>query len=188
MRVAELFAGTGYTAEILARAVGPTGAVYAENNAFLLERFAAKPWSERLTKPVMKNVVRVDRELDDPLPPEAKNLDAVFFVLAYHDTVWMKTDREKMNRAVYAALKPGGEYIVVDHAARAGAGVNDVMTFHRIEKPVVIAEITKAGFRLSKEADFLKNPSDTHDWNDSPGAAKEKRGTSDRYVLMFVKP
>jgi predicted methyltransferase len=188
MHVAELFAGGGYTSELLARAVGPSGVVYAENNKFLLDRFAAKPWSERLAKPVMKNVVRVDRELDDPLPPEAKNLDAAFIVLAYHDTVWMNTNRDAMNRAVFAALKPGGEYVIVDHSAKDGSGVGDVKTLHRIDKATVVAEVTKAGFKLSKEGDFLHNPSDARDWNDSPMAAKEKRGTSDRFVLAFVRP
>ena len=56
----------------------------------------------------MKNVVRVDRELDAPLPPDAKNLDAVVIVLVYHDTVWMGVDRDKMNKAVFDALKRGG--------------------------------------------------------------------------------
>ena len=72
MRVAELGAGGGYTTELLARAVGPTGVVYAQNSRFILERFAAKPWAERLAKPVMANVVRVDRDFDDPLPPEVQ--------------------------------------------------------------------------------------------------------------------
>ena len=188
MHVAELFAGGGYTSELLARAVGATGVVYAENNKFVIERFAAKPWGDRLAKPVMKNVVRVDRELDDPLPPEAKDLDAVFFVLSYHDSVWMGTDRDKMNRAVFEALKPGGEYVVVDHSAKDGAGLADVKTLHRIEKSTVVAEITKAGFKLSKEGDFLRNPSDARDWNDAPNAAAERRGKSDRFVLAFVRP
>ncbi len=187
MHVAELFAGTGYTSEVLARAVGPSGVVYAENNKFVLDRFAAKPWGERLAKPVMKNVVRADRELDDPLPPEAKNLDAVFFVLSYHDSVWMGTDREKMNKAILAALKPGGEYVIVDHSAKDGAGLADVKTLHRIEKGAVVAEVTRAGFKLSKEGDFLRNPSDAHDWNDSPMVAADRRGKSDRFVLAFVR-
>jgi predicted methyltransferase len=89
MRVAELGAGGGYTTELLARAVGPTGTVYAQNNRLILDRFAEKPWSARLTRPVMANVVRVDREFDDPLPPAASNLDAVVIILFYHDLFWM---------------------------------------------------------------------------------------------------
>jgi predicted methyltransferase len=188
MHVAEIGAGLGYTSELLARAVGPNGLVYSENNKFVVERFAEKPWSERLAKPVLKNVVRVDREFDDPLPPEAKNLDAVFVVLFYHDTVWMGADRDKMNRAVLAALKPGGEYIVVDHSAKDGTGTNDVKTLHRIEEHAVIDEVTRVGFQLATVGDFLRNPTDTRDWNDSPMAAADRRGKSDRFVLRFVKP
>jgi predicted methyltransferase len=188
MRVAELGAGGGYTAELLARTVGASGKVFAQNSKFILERFAEKPWSERLAKPVMANVVRVDRELDDPLPPDAKNLDAVLIVLFYHDSVWMKVDRDKLNRAVFSALKAGGMYGVVDHSARPGTGTSDSETLHRIEEKVVRDEVTRAGFVLDGEGDFLKNPSDARDWNASPRKAGERRGTSDRFVLRFKKP
>lgn len=188
MRVAELGAGGGYTAELLARAVGPAGAVYGQNSAFLLERFAEKPWSERLAKPAMSKVVRVDREFDSPLPPEAKGLDAVLMVLFYHDTVWLKTDRAQMNRAIFDALKPGGVFLVVDHSAAPGRALDDVQTLHRIEESLVIAEIEQAGFRLDARGEFLRNPDDSRDWNSSPTAAGERRGTSDRFVLRFVKP
>ncbi|WP_437932214.1 SAM-dependent methyltransferase [Sorangium sp. So ce291] len=188
MKVAEIEAGGGYTAELLARAVGPGGVVYAQNNRFVLERFAEKPWSERLKKPVMKPVVRVDRELDDPLPPEARDLDAVFLVLFYHDTVWMEVDRAAMNRAIFRALKPGGVFAIIDHSGREGTGVTEVKTLHRIEEKVVREEVERAGFRLAAEATFLRTPTDTRDWNASPMVAGEKRGTSDRFVLKFVKP
>ena len=188
MKVAELAAGGGYTAELLARAVGPTGAVYGQNSKFLLDRFAEKPWSERLAKPVMKNVVRVDRDFDEPLPAEAQSLDAVLFILFYHDTVWMKTDRGKMNASIFKALKPGGVFAIVDHSGRPGTGTSEAETLHRIEEKTVREEVEKAGFKLAAEATFLRNPSDTRDWNASPRAAADKRGTSDRFVLKFVKP
>jgi predicted methyltransferase len=188
MKVAEIAAGTGYTTELLARAVAPNGVVYAQNNKFVIEKFAAVPWAARLAKPVNKNVVRVDRELEDPLPPEAKDLDAVVVVLFYHDTFWLKADRAKMNAAVFKALKPGGVYGIVDHSARPGTGANDVQTLHRIEEKTVREDVEKAGFKLAAEADFLRNPADTRDWNDSASAAGARRGTSDRFVLKFVKP
>ncbi|HZU83545.1 MAG TPA: SAM-dependent methyltransferase [Polyangiaceae bacterium] len=187
MRVAEIGAGLGYTTELLARAVGPSGAVFSENNKFIVQRFADKPWGERLAKPALKNVVRVDREFDDPLPPEAKNLDAVFSVLIYHDTVWMGADRDKMNRAVLDALKPGGEYVIVDHSAKEGSGVADVQTLHRIDQRAVVDEVTRVGFRLAAVGDFLRNASDTRDWNDAPMVAADRRGKSDRFVLKFVR-
>lgn len=188
MRVAEIGAGGGYTSELLARAVGPTGVVYGQNNAFVLTRFAEQPWSARLATPPMHNVVRVDREFDDPLPPQARDLDAVLIVLFYHDTVWQGADRGKMNRAIYDALRPGGIYGIVDHSARPGSGLQDVQTLHRIDEPVVVQEITAAGFQFAGDATFLRNPADPRDWNDSPFAAADRRGTSDRFVLKFVKP
>jgi predicted methyltransferase len=188
MKVGEISSGGGYTTELLARAVGPTGKVYGQNTKGILERFAEKPWSERLAKPVMKNVVRSDRDFEDPFPPEAKDLDLVVCVLFYHDVVWLGGDREKMNRAVLAALKPGGRYVIVDHSGRDGTGLNEVKTLHRIEEKVVRSEVEKAGFRLATEGSFLRNPADTRDWNASPKAAGEKRGTSDRFVLAFEKP
>ena len=181
--------GLGYTAELLARIVGPKGVVYAQNDKFILERFAEAPWSARLQKPVMKNVVRVDREFDDPLPPEARDLDAVVMILFYHDTVWLGTDRARMNAAVFRALKPGGMFAIVDHSAKAG---------HRLWRTCrrCTASTRRRSARKSRprasgstaSSDVLRNPSDTRDWNDSPLAAGERRGTSDRFTLEFVKP
>jgi predicted methyltransferase len=188
MKVAELLAGGGYTTEMLARAVGPTGKVYGENTKLVLEKFAEKPWSERLKRPVMQNVVRVDRELEDPLPPDAKGLDLVLANLVYHDFYWMKIDRDRMNKAVFAALKSGGVYAIIDHSAKDGAGATVVESLHRIEESELVRDVERAGFKLEKRGDFLKNPADTRDWSTSPRVAGDKRGTSDRFVLWFRRP
>lgn len=188
MRVADLGAGFGYTTFLLSRAVGPDGVVYAHNNTYARERFLEPKWTERLTTPEFRNVVRVDREFDDPLPPEAKDLDLVINVLFYHDTFWFGTDRARMNRAVFAALRPGGAYVIVDHSASAGAGASETKTLHRVEESTVRAEIEQAGFTLADSAEFLRNPADARDWNAAPFAAAERRGTADRFVLKFVKP
>lgn len=188
MKVAEIGAGGGYTTELLSRVVGPAGKVYGQNSPFILEKFANVPWTARLSKPVLKNVVRVDREFDDPLPPEATDLDAVLCVLFYHDTVWLGVDREKMNQAIFSSLKHGGVYGIVDHSAAPGAGLTAVKTVHRIEEKTLRDEIEHAGFQFVAEGSFLKNPSDTRDWNDSPKVAGDRRGTSDRFVLKFKKP
>ena len=158
MRVAELGAAGGYTTELLARVVGPKGRVYGQNPKFVLERFAEKPWSERLAKPVNAPVVRVDREFDDPLPPEAKNLDAVLIVLIYHDTVWLEVDRARMNAAVFAALKSGGIYGVIDHSARPGAGTSETKTLHRIEESVVVARDREGGLRARRRGRLHAQP------------------------------
>lgn len=187
MKVADLMAGGGYTTELLSRAVGPTGTVYGENPKWVLEKFAQKPWSERLTR--VPNTQRLDRELDDPFPAElAGTLDVVVSNAIYHDSVWLNADRLKMNQAVLRALKMGGAYVVCDSSAKAGAGVSEAQTLHRIEEQVVRDEVTKAGFTFERAGDFLRNPADTRDWSASPGAAAEKRGTGDRFCFRFVKP
>jgi len=133
-------------------------------------------------------VIRVDREFHAPFPPEAKGLDLVVMNANYHDTVWLDVDRAAMNRAVLAALKPGGAYVVIDSSARPGTGTNDAKTLHRIDEEVVKREVLEAGFKLAAEGNFLRNPADPRDWNVSPPAAGEKRGTGDRFALRFVKP
>ncbi|RJS27283.1 SAM-dependent methyltransferase [Corallococcus sp. H22C18031201] len=188
MKVAEMMAGGGYTTELLARAVGPEGVVYGHNPKWVLERFAEKPWSERLARPINQRVVRVDREFDAPLPPEATGLDAVVSNAIYHDTVWLGADRAKMNAAIFDSLKPGGVYVVIDSSAKAGTGVADVQSLHRIDEQAVRAEVLAAGFQLAGESAAWRNPEDTRDWSASPGAAGARRGTGDRFALKFVKP
>jgi predicted methyltransferase len=187
MRVGELVAGAGYTAELLARSVAPSGVVYAENPSIVL-RGSEEPWRERLARPAMKTVVRVDRELDSPFPAEARDLDLVVINLVYHDTVYLNVDRNAMNRDVFGALKKGGRYAVIDHSARPGSGLADASRLHRIDEASVREEVMRAGFAFQTAESFLRNPADTRDWNASPQQAGAKRGTSDRFALMFVKP
>jgi predicted methyltransferase len=187
-RIGELFAGGGYTSELLARVVGDSGKVYSQNTKEILDKFARKPWTERSAKPVMKNVVSLERPIDEPFPADVTQLDAVITILNYHDTVNMKADRAKMNKAIFDALKPGGIYAIVDHSAQDGSGTRDCETLHRIDEAVVKDEVTKAGFKLDAESDVLRNKADPRDWNASPRQAAEKRGTSDRFTLRFVKP
>ncbi len=188
-KIGEIFSGGGYTTELMARTVGDSGVIYAQNTPEAMEKFLKKPWGERAAKPVMKNVKFAALPIDAPFPPEAKDLDAVITVINYHDVVNIKTaDRGKMNKAVFDALKPGGVYGIVDSSAAPGSGTRDTETLHRIDEDVVKQEVTAAGFKLAGESDVLRNPDDKRDWNSSPRAAGERRGTSDRFVLKFVKP
>jgi predicted methyltransferase len=187
-KIGEIFAGGGYTSELIARVVGDKGHVWSENPKEAMDKFLRKPWSARAAKPVMANVTMSELAPDAPFPADAKNLDAVITILNYHDVVNLKADRAKMNKAVFDALKTGGVYGVVDSSAANGSGLRDTETLHRIDEDVVTEEILSAGFILGRETDVLRNPADTRDWSSSPRAAGARRGTSDRFVMMFVKP
>lgn len=183
MRVLDLSAGSGYNTELLARAVEPFGVVYAQNSRYFLDNIIKGRFDERLKKPVMRKVVHLVRDFDDPVPPDVRNLDLVTFNFNYHDTVWLGIDRAKMNRAVFNALKPGGTYIVADHSAQPGAGVSVAKSLHRIEERIVREEVEAAGFGFVEEAGFLRNPLD-------PRTAPVFRPAvpNDEFVLKFVKP
>lgn len=184
MRVVDLAAGGGYMLELLARVVGPEGTIFGHNTQESLDKYVKDAWPARLGRPACANVVPMILPITAPFSPEAKNLDIVTFGFIYHDTVWMGVDRKAMNAAVFAALKPGGVYVIADHAAGAGRGVQDVETLHRIEKQAVIDEVTQAGFVLDGESDLYANPDDPHDGN----VFGELRGRTDRFILRFKKP
>lgn len=191
MRVADLGAGSGYTTELLARAVGPAGRVYSQNTAFVLDRFAREAWTARLAKPVNANVVGLEREFDDPFPDDIEPLDRVINVLFYHDFEWQGVDRAAHNADVFAALRSGGTYVIVDSSAADGHGAADSETLHRVEEALVIAELRAAGFELGERGEFLRNPDDTRDWNALPWKSTERAEAgqfSDKFVLEFRKP
>ncbi len=185
MKVGDLMAGTGYYSEILSRAVGPTGAVYAQNNKFVVERFVDKPLTERLARPGFDNITRLDRELESPGLPAG--LDAAIMIRFYHDMYWQKSDRKAFIKAVFDALKPGGIFGIVDHHAPEGTGADHVLDLHRVDAELVKKEILAAGFVLDDESDLLANPDDTRDWNIFADEAA-RRDKTDRFVIRFRKP
>jgi predicted methyltransferase len=181
MTVLDMGAGGGYSTELMARAVGPTGKVYAqdfESSPRAKERFDA-----RMKTPAMGNVVQFVRKFDDPLPAEVRALDLITFFFFYHDTTYMAVDRAEMNRKLFAALKPGAFLVVADHSAKAGVGVSVAKTLHRIEESVLRNEIEGAGFKLAAEADFLRRPEDPRD-----GRVFQSPVPVDEFVLKFQKP
>jgi len=177
MQVLDVSAGGGYTSQLLALAVGPTGKLWAQTprpGAVLTKRLADHPQA---------NIEVVERPFDDPVAPNMPKLDLITIVLNYHDISYLPVDRAKMNQRLFAALKPGGRLVVVDHSARSGTGIADGKTLHRIDEAVVRAELRQAGFVLDGEGMFLRNPADARD--DSSG---EPKVPTDKFVLRFVKP
>jgi predicted methyltransferase len=217
MAAIDLSSGGGYTSELLARAVGPTGRVYAQVPPRVVRTPPAQPegkatpasaappppapapvaaaasappgvganLARRLGNPALAQLVAVVQPFENPVPAEAaqQGLDLATLMFNYHDLGHMGVDRDRMNRAVFAALKPGGVYVVADHAGRAGTGISESGTLHRVEEAFVKAEVERAGFRLAGSADFLRNPNDPRDRN-TPEPPQPK----DEFVLKFVKP
>jgi predicted methyltransferase len=177
MQVLDVSAGAGYTSQLLALAVGPSGKVLAQSprpGATLTKRLADHPQA---------NLVVVTRPFDEPVPENTPKLDLITLVLNYHDITYLPVDRAKMNAQLFAALKPGGRFIVIDHSGRKGTGISEGKTLHRIEESVVLDEVRKAGFVLDAEGDFLRNPADARD---EPSG--EPKVPTDKFALRFVRP
>lgn len=206
----DLSAAGGYTTELIARATGPTGRVYGQSPPRPPASRPAQPegaasplpmgapaaaspaprpspvaLAERAKNPNASNIVALVRPFEDPAPPElaSNGLDLVTLMFNYHDFGHMGVDRAAVNRAVFAALKPGGLYVIADHSGRPGTGISESGTLHRIEQSFLRAEVERAGFRLVDEGDFLRNPADPRDRN-TPEPPQPK----DEFVLKFVKP
>ena len=114
-----------------------------------------------------------------------KNVDVVYMVLYYHDLTLNDIDPAKLTKKIFAALKPGGVFLVVDHNARPGSGREDTKKLHRIDPAVIEKEIPEAGFKLAEESHILAHPEDPHtQMVFTPGV----RGLTDRTVFKFVKP
>ena len=149
----------------------------------MIERFVKDKFDIRAQKPVMKNVVHVVSDFDNPVPTDVSRLDLITFFFAYHEITYMQVDRAAMNRKMLAALKPGGFLIIADHSAKPGDGISVAKTLHRIEESVVRREIEAAGFKFVEEGDFLRHPEDPRD-----AAVFRPQVPTDEFVLKYRKP
>jgi predicted methyltransferase len=197
MMALDVVAGGGYTTELLARSIGPTGKVFAQAQprdpsrpapagarapgAGVLDREARLAAAKVAAAPI----ALVLQRLVDPVPPELAQgkLDVVTLMFNYHDLGFLGEGRAQMNRAIFAALKPGGLYVVADHSGRPGTGISESTTLHRIEEAFLRREVEAAGFKLQASGSFLRNPADPRD-RETPEPPMPK----DEFILKFVKP
>lgn len=191
MRVLDAFAASGYYTELLSRIVGPDGQVIAYNNP-AYARFAAKGIEARYAGNRLPNVQQITVDVDK-LELAPRSLDAVIFVMSFHDLYWRPadgswtpTDPLQMLRKLHAALKVGGVVIVQDHvAAPGGDTANVVDTLHRIDPEVVRRDFKAAGFALETESPMLAHPDDDHTKGVFDPAI---RGRTDQFVFKFRRP
>ena len=183
--VVELLPGGGYFTRLLSKTVGPDGRVYAVITPS--QANGAKPPAVNAVAadPAYANVKVLAADLATLKPPEAADL--VWTSLNYHDLhlARMNLDVAAANRAVSAALKPGGIYLVIDHAAAPGTGLDVPDKLHRIDPSIVRREVEAAGFTLEAESAALKNPADDHAVSAVDASI---RGRTDQFVYKFRKP
>ena len=184
MTIGEFYPGGGYFTRMLSDVVGPAGHVYGiENEGW---KGAVEGNAAMLAEGHWRNVSIATRPFGTVEFP--KPLDLAWVTQNYHDlkiAKYGKVDTLAFDRAVYKALKPGGTFFILDHQGRAGMTDDDIATMHRIDKAVVIREVTAAGFKLVAEGNFLHRPADDHS---KPIFDKAIQGHTDQYALKFVKP
>lgn len=185
MKVGELIPGGGYYTRLLSYIVGPKGHVYAVWPAGFAK---ARPQLLEASGKIAPNVTAVTYDVG-PTTPE--KLDLFWTSENYHDLHnagpggGPPPDVAGFNKAVFSALKPGGIYLIEDHAAAAGAGPDVTSKLHRIDPAQVKSEVEAAGFKLVGSSDLLKNPADPHtDAVFNPAI----KGHTDKLLFKFRKP
>jgi predicted methyltransferase len=186
-KVLELIPGSGYFTRVFSGVVGPRGHVYAVwPNEYAKESSRDVDQLRQLSKqPHYNNVSVLTQPAAQLSAPES--VDVVFTSQNYHDypdAFMGKVDPVALDKQVFAALKPGGVYVVIDHVAAAGSGMRDTDTLHRIDPELVKKQVRSAGFVLDGESNALQNAADPH-------TAKvfdpSIRGHTDQFMLRFRK-
>ncbi len=188
-RVADFMSGGAYFTRLFSRIVGNTGHVYAFLPEEQLKNCA--PEETAGTRAVehdgsYANVSVMTGPVGRFRPPEP--VDLIWTSLNFHDlydSFMGPADVPQVTQALFDALKPGGELLVIDHVAQAGSEVRDTETLHRIDPEVIIRRAQAAGFRLEAHSDVLRNPHDTHQLRVFDAAV---RGQTDQVILKFRKP
>ena len=189
MKVVDIIPGSGYFTRLFAKAVGPKGFVYdyfpAELDA-AVKKHGGDPNNQGKPFAAYGNVGAIHGTMEKFVTPE--KVDLIWTSQNYHDLhdkFFGPADMMTVDKAIYATLKPGGIFIVLDHAAAAGSGTRDTETLHRIDEAAVKSEVEAVGFKLVGESNVLRNPKDDHTLKVFDPAI---RGRTDQFILKFRKP
>ena len=184
MTVGEFYPAGGYFTRMLSDVVGPAGHIYTIENAGWND--SVKDDRSMLAEGKWKNVSLDVKPFGTVAFP--KPLDLAWVTQNYHDlkiAKYGKVDTVAFDRAVYEALKPGGIFFILDHQGPPGLTPEQIEKMHRINRDVIVKEVTSAGFQLAAEGKFLNRPADDHT---KPIFDPSIRGHTDQYALKFVKP
>jgi predicted methyltransferase len=184
-KVAEILPGGGYFTRIFSKLVGPEGTVYAwvpfpAPDAAPGGRDMTAPMRTLAAEPGYSNIKLANFDPGTPLPGK---VDLVWTSLNYHDMRNRpNADLTPTNKMVFDALKPGGLYMVIDHAANPGA--TNSAALHRVDAELVKQDMLSVGFRLVTESNLLRHPADDR----TKSTSEIDRGKTDQFVLLFQKP
>ena len=187
-KVLDLIPGGGYWTRIFSKIVGPDGKVYA----VWPQAYAAEATGDIAKLKALSadksygNIITEVQPTTTLSAPEA--VDVVWTSQNYHDypdKFMGNTDPSVLNNAVFKILKPGGAYVIIDHMAKAGTGLADTDTLHRIDPAIVRKEVEAAGFKFAGESKVLNNPADPLD---VAVFDKSIRGHTSQFAYKFVKP
>ncbi|MBP7134906.1 MAG: class I SAM-dependent methyltransferase [Sphingomonadaceae bacterium] len=185
-KVIDFIMGGGYFSRLLARTVGPKGKVFAYQPAEFISFRAQYGVDQKTVADAYPNVAPLSGPLGTLAFPEA--VDLIFTAQNYHDlhlAAFPAGLADKVDAALFNALKRGGVLLVIDHAAAAGSGTRDSNALHRIDPATVRAELEKAGFRFEGESSLLRNADDPHTALVFDPAI---RGKTDQFIYRFRKP
>jgi len=187
-KVLELIPGSGYFTRVFSGVVGTQGHVYAvvPNEYAKVDDEGVATIKALAANPHYANVSVLTQPAAMLRAPES--VDLVFTSQNYHDypdPFMGKVDPVTLDRQAFAALKPGGVFVVIDHVAPAGSGMSDTNTLHRIDPAIVKSQAKLAGFVFDGESDALRNPADPHDIKVFD---KSIRGHTDQFMYRFRKP
>jgi predicted methyltransferase len=187
-KVLELIPGGGYFTRVFSAIVGPNGHVYTVwPNEYAKEDGDDVAGSQKLaTEPHYANISVLTQPANQLSSPEP--VDLVFTAQNYHDypdKFMGHVDPSVLNKQVFAALKPGGLFVVIDHVAPTGSGMQDTDTLHRIDPAIVRQQVEAAGFVFDGESSALRNAADPHT---SKVFDKSIRGHTDQFMYRFRKP
>ncbi|TPG42599.1 methyltransferase [Sphingomonas koreensis] len=189
--VIDVYPGDGDWTRLFSEAVGPEGQVYSFVPTEIADLKTDQVANMRTLakEPGRGNVEAVSADLV-AVAQATQPADILWMHLFYHDlhTALIQAKgatAAEFNRVVYERLKPGGFYVIVDHAAAAGSGTSDTQALHRIDPASVRDEVEAAGFVLDAASTLLANKDDPHSIKVFDPSIK---GKTDRFAYRFVKP
>ncbi|HEX4695290.1 methyltransferase [Sphingomonas sp.] len=187
-KVIDWIPGGGYWTRTFARIVGRTGHVYGIWAAPYAAEAATdvRRYTELAADPAFGNISASTQPATELKAPEP--VDLVFTSQNYHDYAdkfMGSLDPALLDKAAFAALKPGGIFLIIDHVAAAGSGMRDTDTLHRIDPAAVKKQVTAAGFQFVGESRLLANPADDHS---KAVFDKSIRSRTDQFIYKFRKP